>query len=150
MKINELVDELLFIEGNGDEAQSKWIDKLSMFQRNGGTLSETTNRNGWQLIHIAAANGLIDVVKWLVDNGIDINMRDEYGYTPLIHSFTLDIDNAIQYREEMNFWRSCRLLELGAAIEVESDTGISIDSIAKDYGEKIYSLYESIFKQSSK
>ncbi len=34
---------------------------------------------GWSGLHIAAVNGNIDVIKFLVENGADVNVKDEFS-----------------------------------------------------------------------
>ena len=34
-------------------------------------------------LHLAASEGHLDVVKWLVENGCDVNVKDRWGGTPL-------------------------------------------------------------------
>ena len=34
-------------------------------------------------LHLAASEGHLDVVKWLVENGCDVNVKDRWGNTPL-------------------------------------------------------------------
>jgi len=142
--INTLVDDLMLINYD-DSLEKQWIEKISNFFSEGGILSEVTNRNGWYLIHLAAANGLTNVVRWLVNNGIDINSRDEFGNTPLILAFDLDIDGAIQNRQNIDFKFSKKLIALGADPLLETNDGYSIKGIALSYGKEIYKLYEQNF-----
>jgi len=37
-------------------------------------------------LHTAARNGYIDIVKCLIENGDDVNLRDDFGETVLMHA----------------------------------------------------------------
>jgi len=52
------------------------LDQIQLIQK---------DKNGWEPIHEAARFGNFEIVKFLVDNGVDVNERTEYGYgvTPL-------------------------------------------------------------------
>lgn len=59
--------------GNND------LDKLKKIQQEGGDIHYRPAK----LMHEAARNGAIDVMKWLRASGMDVNARDDYGNTPL-------------------------------------------------------------------
>lgn len=146
MKINELVDNLFEIEGNDHEVDSKWLSKLVEFYDNGGDINELSNRNNWQLIHIAALNGLDKATEWLVKNGANINSRDEQGCTPLLFAFDLDIDGAIQNGETIDFSHSKKLIFLGADVTAEDNEGKNLENIASAYGKKMKLIFETHFR----
>lgn len=62
---------------NGD------LERLRELYSNGHIL-QCSNRFGESLIHIACRRGLLDIVKFLVNEaGVTPNVRDDYGRTPL-------------------------------------------------------------------
>jgi serine/threonine-protein phosphatase 6 regulatory ankyrin repeat subunit A len=38
------------------------------------------------MLHLAAASGGLQMMQWLLDAGVDVNMRTEFGKTPLMFS----------------------------------------------------------------
>jgi len=145
MKANSLVDTLFDLDGNDEYVESKWLEKIIEFHEKGGNIREETNRNGWQLVHIAAANGLNKIVKWLVENGADINCKDPVGNTPLLLAFDLDIDGAIQDGKKIDFSNSLELISLGADKNVKTNDGRTLQSTAEDYGKSVLSIYNNKF-----
>lgn len=146
MNINQLVDYLFEISGSDSEVEEAWLSKLKEYHSKGGSLTELTNRNGWQLIHVAALNGLDSIVEWLVRNGVDVDSRDDQGCTPLMYAFDLDIDGAVQRGKEIDFSHSKNLVKLGADQKVINNDGRSLESTASAYGKKVYSIFESNFQ----
>ena len=145
MNINEIVDSLFDIESEGSGLEEVWLSQIKEYFHGGGDITEPTNRNGWQLIHIAALNGLDSVVEWLAKNGADVNSQDEQGCTPLLFAFDLDIDGAIQSGREIDFTHSKRLIDLGADKDIKNNDGESIESTASAYGKKVYAMYREAF-----
>jgi len=56
------------------------LEKLRNTENGGLTVKDEF---GNTLLHYAAANGQIEVVKFLVENGLDVNVKNKYGLTPL-------------------------------------------------------------------
>lgn len=141
MDVNELVDVLFDLDGKDSEVDEMWLSRIQEYFNGGGNITKLTDRNGWQLIHIAALNGLDKVAEWLVENGVDVNSKDEQGCTPLMLAFDLDIDGSIQHRREIDFSHSKKLVDLGADKNVMNNDGESLESTALAYGKKVYSTY---------
>jgi len=146
MNINLLVDYLFEFIGSDSEVEEAWLSKIKEYYNEGGSLTELTDRNGWQLIHIAALNGMDSVVEWLVHNGVDVDSRDDRGCTPLMYAFDLDIDGAVQHGKEIDFSHSKNLIRLGADQNVVNNEGRSLESTASVYGKKAYSIFEANFR----
>ena len=47
---------------------------------------ERTDSNNASLLHWASQHGSVDVMAWLVDNGLDVNAMNAFGETPLVLS----------------------------------------------------------------
>ena len=145
MDINELIDKLLEFDGSDSEVEHFWLEEIKKYCIQGGSLFELSNRNNWQLIHIAALNGVDSVVEWLVEQGVDVNSKDDQGCSPILLAFDLDIDGAIQNNREINFSHSRKLLSLGADPSITNLEGRNIESTALAYGKKIFNLYKTSF-----
>ncbi len=145
MNVNEGVDRLFDIENQGPALEAIWLSHIQAYFQCGGDITAPTERNGWQLIHIAALNGLDEVVAWLVAHGADINARDRQGSTPLLLAFNSDVDGAVQGGREVSFVHSQRLIALGADKTMETDDGESMESTASAYGKKMYAMYQKVF-----
>ncbi|MGL4806257.1 MAG: ankyrin repeat domain-containing protein [Bacteroidales bacterium] len=46
-------------------------------------LNSEKDENGWILLHHAAEHGAIDIMKFLIEVGCDVNAKSDTGYTPL-------------------------------------------------------------------
>jgi ankyrin repeat protein len=55
------------------------------------------NKDGETPIHFASANGFLEVVKYLLDKGVSIDIPDKYGYTPFRRSLFNGEWNTTQY-----------------------------------------------------
>ncbi len=49
----------------------------------GGVNINERDSNGWTALHFASQNGDVEIGKLLIDNGADIDSKDNYGNTPL-------------------------------------------------------------------
>ena len=50
-------------------AEKGHIDVLKVLKGFGQDMNETTIKQGWTALHLAAENGMVDTVRWLVENG---------------------------------------------------------------------------------
>uniref|UniRef100_A0A7S4MFC3 Fe2OG dioxygenase domain-containing protein n=1 Tax=Odontella aurita TaxID=265563 RepID=A0A7S4MFC3_9STRA len=64
-------------------AQEGEIILLEDVARRNATELSLQDRNGWQAIHEAARAGNVDVAKFLLDHGVDVNARTITGHTAL-------------------------------------------------------------------
>jgi len=56
------------------------IQVVDQFIANGGDPT-IRNKAGFTALHIAAREGYKDMVKLLINKGVDPNIRDSYGYS---------------------------------------------------------------------
>ena len=54
-------------------------------------------KNGNTCIHIAAQNGHIDLLKFLVEAGADVNAQNANGHTPLHMAISYDLDESSEF-----------------------------------------------------
>lgn len=51
----------------------------------------------WAALHKAAENSDIEMMQYLVDHGADVNVRNNDGITPLLHSVRLNNVDAMEF-----------------------------------------------------
>ncbi len=52
----------------------------------GGVNINERDSNGWTALHFASQNGDVEIGKLLIDNGADIDSKDNYGNSNLLWS----------------------------------------------------------------
>ena len=63
------------------------LEKLRLMHKDGQTL-QCCNRFGESLLHMACRRGLIDIVKYLINEAnVSLRLRDDFGRTPLHDAF---------------------------------------------------------------
>ena len=76
-----------------------------------------------------------NIVRALVAAGAKLNIRDEYGRTPLHHAVNVAIDGTIQQNLDEIDWTVVGVfLELGADPNISDKTGKTISDVATAYG----------------
>lgn len=78
------------------------------------------NYSGCTALHLAAKADSPEVIKSLCDNGFDINIQDDNGYTPLMYAIIYHGNNAMKM-----------LIEQGADVSICSRCDGDCLSIAK-------------------
>ena len=91
-------------------AQSGDVDKLASEVSKKKDLLTAKDKNGWQPLHEGARGGHLDVVKYLVENGVDVNAktRDNGGTALWWAKQSLDEDHPV-----IAFLESMGALEIG-------------------------------------
>ena len=62
------------------------ITKLKQIKEEGRSL-QCCNRFGESLIHMACRRGFDDIVSFLLDEGVSLRVKDDFGRTPLVDAF---------------------------------------------------------------
>eukprot|EP00794_Sanderia_malayensis_P018196 gene18196-20012_t len=75
--------------------------------------------NGRMPIHFAADYGQLEVLKFLVDQGADINLKDDHGITPLLAAIFEEHASCVKY-----------LLSKGARKDFKAPDGSSYSECA--------------------
>jgi len=70
------------------------MQQVKEFVENGGDIN--TNEDGRTALYFAAANGHVDIVRFLLENGADPNMQDSFSKTtPLFIAVQRQVSNEI-------------------------------------------------------
>lgn len=64
-----------------DDAQA-----VKFFSKSGSTIINQKNIGGASALHIAARRGNVEIAKILIENGADVNISDNEGWTPLMRA----------------------------------------------------------------
>ena len=62
-------------------AEKNMADAIIKFKNKGGDI-DIRNSNGFSCLHIAAKEGYVDLVKHLIAMDANLEVRDEFGYSP--------------------------------------------------------------------
>ncbi|XP_050394911.1 putative ankyrin repeat protein RF_0381 [Patella vulgata] len=132
--VRYLIDQGLHINTKGvcgrtcillcSASQTQAIEKIELLISKGGNLNDTDNYNDGML-HMACAFGTLDTISYLIDLGLCINNRGEYGRTCIL----LCSGSEIQAIEKIEFLRS-----KGANINDRDDDNNSILHLACRFG----------------
>lgn len=82
--------------------------------------------SGFTSLHVAAENGNLEIIKYLIANGAQVNARSNAGFTPLMSSISANNDR--------NTKSILYLIEKGADINVKDNTGKTLLFWAVTYG----------------
>ena len=63
-------------------AEKKSLNLLKDVMQHGGDVTLPNTRSGTTALHVAVSQGNVDIVKFLVDLGADIDKPDRHGLTP--------------------------------------------------------------------
>jgi uncharacterized protein len=97
------------------------------------------------LLHIAAQNGDLEVVKLLVARGADLNTKGFHGYTPLHLAVDADCDTSPRDgRRATELPLTTLLISLGADESIRDDDGEIARDCAVAYGTRETALYDAI------
>lgn len=136
-----------FHEARAHIGKSDWLEVFQAYLNSGGDIDHCDDLMGWTLLHSAAENGNVQAIRWLVENGADIDIRSQKGWTPLHQAVDADSDGAIQVGEEPQMVTTRTLIELGAAQTVRNKKGETPRDIVAAYGERALALYDSITRE---
>ena len=101
------------------------------------SMDTTDKSDGWTALMICAATGKLDIVKWLVMNGADVNLRDP------INGWTAVMCAGAKSRMDIAVW----LAQNGADIYIRNNSGKNVLDIIRDPAKKKL-LSEAVGMQS--
>ena len=109
------------------------IDILKLLISHGGRLDHTYNADKVSLLHSAVHRGYIDVMRVLIENGIDINAHNNRNNTPIMEAI-----------KERNITTIRLLIEAGADLTIKNNDGHTASQYARWIGNKeIYELVKA-------
>lgn len=112
------------------------LETMRNYLVNGGNPNMINEKVGWPLIFHAIDNFQMEVIRLLLENGANVNIRDVFGQTPLFLAVDTSLDSIIQGGGELGTERiDCiqLLLENGADINIKNKDGIGPFEVARTY-----------------
>ena len=110
----------------------------------GGSTQVTDPRTGFTLLHIASEFQCVEAVEYLIGLGMDPNILDSNGQSPLHIAIDSEIDSAAQTEGPLLYETTKRLLELGADLNLKDRKGESPLDWINGYGEKARRRFNEI------
>ena len=154
-----LTYEQLMSRSFGKESSSFWSFTLSPrglqvkdVQRylDGGGDPNGRTEHQQTLLHIAADNSELDVIKLLISRGADLNAKGFHGYSPLHLAVDADCDTSARKNRRLSELPVTRLLiESGADEFIRDDEGEIPRDTAVAYGKVATELYDAIPRMPS-
>ena len=114
----------LAIRGSGISSRVKdYLMVVNMLIEVGANVHHANKYNS-NLLHIAIVYGNVEIVKLLIDHKVEINLKDNIGYTPLHVAVASNADSKLDILEQQCCLEVLDLLiQRGAIIDVENDSG---------------------------
>ncbi|CAM4771260.1 unnamed protein product [Rotaria magnacalcarata] len=76
------------------------IDAVQLLINKGKIPINTLDQAGWSPLHLAAGHNYLDIVKLLLENNADVNIRDSYENTPLAWAKEMNAEAVISELEK--------------------------------------------------
>lgn len=121
-----------------------FLQKVKSYYLSGGDIRKLSDSYFGSLLHLAAENSYLELIKWLVSKGVDLETKNSQGWTALLLAVDSDIDESVQDNTELNLSTVSLLIDLGANVDAKLEDGKSIYTIAKSYGSRAYNKLEGI------
>jgi ankyrin repeat protein len=110
----------------------------------GGSTQVTHPRTGFTLLHFASDFQCVAAVEYLIGLGMDPNILDSNGQSPLHVAVDSEIDSTVQTGGPLLYETTKRLLELGADLYLKDRKGESPLDWINGYGEKARRRFNEI------
>jgi ankyrin repeat protein len=133
--------------GTFEQLMKKACDRpedVERYLQAGGDVNRRTQA-GHSLLHLAADNGVVDLIRLLIARGADINAKGYHGYTPL--HLAVDVDCNTESRDGRRATAlpvTETLIQLGADETIRDDDGETARDVAITYGEGEVVLYDAL------
>jgi len=120
------------------------LEDVRLYLDEGGDANRRVD-SGNTLLHIAADNGDLDVMKLLVSRGAEVNAKGYHGYTPLHLAVDLDCNTSGRDgRRATELPVTKTLLGLGADPSIRDDDGEIPRDTAVAYGVREAELFDAL------
>lgn len=106
------------------------VDALKVLKDFQADFNQVYNQFNSTLLHIASGGNSVQAVEWLVKNGLDVDIKNSLGWTPLYEACV-----------HQNLGAAKKLLELGACINCKSASGATPLSAAEYNMPTVLSAY---------
>ncbi len=116
----------------------KDLDKVKSLIKDGWDVNEI-DYNHWTPLHYATQDGMDNITETLIENGAEIDVKDDYGNTPLSNAiYNSNVGNSVEVIKI--------LLKNGADKFLKNNYGVSPYSLANEMmgGEPLVKLLDSI------
>ena len=126
------------------------VDDVSAYLDAGGDVNARTG-DGQTLLHLAADNGEVDVIRLLAARGADVSARGYGGSTPLHLAVDVDCNtSARDGRRATELPLTALLLALGADESLRNDDDETPRDIAAAYGDGELALYDALTRPAAR
>ena len=115
----------------------RWIEA-------GGSTQVTHPKTGFTLLHLASEFQCVEAIEYLIGLGVDPNILDSNGQTPLHVAVDSEIDSTVQTGVPLSYRTTKRLLELGADLNLKNRKGESPLDWINGYGEEARRRFNEI------
>ena len=143
LSIDTLFDEFF------DLSEYEFLERVKKYYESNKSLN-IKDSSGTYLIHLAAENECLNLIRWLVENHVDLEVKNYEGWTPLLLAVDSDIDSSIQNNTPLKFDTTLLLIQFGCDIGYTTNSGHSVFSIAKGYGDNNYKYLNEKISNLSK
>ena len=107
-------------------AHRGWNNIFSFLIEHGADIS-SESPNGLSILHKCILRGEFKMVKLLIDSGVNVNLPNKFGSTPLVYA-------VYKGKMEIQYDIASLLIERGASTNVKTRTGKSLLHLAADGG----------------
>src|SRR5689334_14882706 len=107
----------------------RWIE-------GGGSTDVIHSRSGSTLLHLAAEFQCVEAIEYLIGLGMDPNILDANGQTPLHIAVDSEIDSTVQTGVPLLYKATKRLIGLGADLNRKNIQGETPMDWINGYGER--------------
>jgi ankyrin repeat protein len=129
-----------------ESSDDDWLECLKAYKNNGGDVTAYPQEWSGNLLHVAAYTDNIDAIKWLVENGLDINSRDNIGNTPLHIAVESACEDAMSMGDYPDSKIIALMLELGSDVSLKNEDDEAPYDIKNGYDYiKINKIMDGIF-----
>jgi ankyrin repeat protein len=132
---------------NSDESQC--MAEIRAFIESGGNKNLVDEKSGWSLLHYCCECQQVEVLKYLISVGLDVEVEDKQGWRPIHLAVDSDIDSAIQSGEDITFSCTKVLVKGGANLSSRYPGGIAPRDMASEYGEEILAAFDEAMKKGN-